>query len=108
MHDVTNVQQLINATASGCVTLDMWNPPARDHADRVRITAELLRLAVLHEVGGVWFDLCTVLLAPLQPVLSYLDEFSVMRGMTPHYSTVALALRAHSIASTTLLGLVCR
>lgn len=108
VHNVTTVQQLVNATASGCVTFDMWNPPARDDTDRVRIRAELLRLAVLHEVGGVWFDLCTVLFTPLPPVLSYLDEFSVMRGMSPHYSTVALALRAHSVASTALLGLVCR
>jgi hypothetical protein len=108
VHDVTTVQNLANATALSCVTAAMWSPPARDDADRARVVAELLRLVVLHNVGGVWFDLCTVLLAPLQPVLRHVDEFGVMRGMSPHYSTVALALRSQSRASAALLELVCR
>jgi hypothetical protein len=110
VRDVTSVPRLRNATAAaGCVTAAMWEASTEGaEGKRLQTRADLLRIAALYTEGGVWFDVCAVLLTPLPAVLQYANEFGVLRAMSPSYSPVALALRRRSPTARALLGLVCK
>lgn len=107
IRDVSSVAKLMSATngVSG-LTASMWEPPDKRAEQLLHTRLELLRLVILHVEGGVWMEVCTVLLTALPPVLQYVENFGVLKAMSPFFSPLALGLRRGSSTGRAILDFV--
>lgn len=69
--------------------------------------ADMLRLLILYQYGGIWVDTDSIILRNLRSALEYFGEFAAKVTMSPYYNNNVLGLRSGSVTAQKLIEYVC-